>query len=209
MRSRRRAATAGLKLMEMKRLREMGRRITILNDAQFWKLAAGTRSRSARPFDPFFPRGGHDDRTNVAVGRCRIAFRRDRRRPDAGLPTPGPEHAILAKDVGTWDAVIEMGGIGGAPAMTSKGVEVGTVGCGGLCLVGGLQRRAHAGHAIRRPWPDDLRRQEEEVRRQLERLDVGTLQISEGTYDPAAKSITGWMEGTGPWLRAPSSRPRP
>ena len=51
------------------------------------------------------------------------------------LPKPGPEHAILAKDAGTWDAVIEMGGVGGAPPMTSKGVEVGTVGCGGLCLV--------------------------------------------------------------------------
>ena len=30
---------AGLKLMEIKRLREKGQRITILNDAQFWKLA--------------------------------------------------------------------------------------------------------------------------------------------------------------------------
>jgi len=26
----------------------------------------------------------------------------------------------------------------------------------------------------------------------------GTLQISESTYDPAAKAITGWMEGTDP-----------
>jgi serine/threonine-protein kinase len=31
---------AGLKLMEIKRLREKGHRITLLNDAQFWRLAA-------------------------------------------------------------------------------------------------------------------------------------------------------------------------
>jgi serine/threonine-protein kinase len=31
---------AGLKLMEIKRLREKGHRITLLNDTQFWKLAA-------------------------------------------------------------------------------------------------------------------------------------------------------------------------
>jgi serine/threonine protein kinase len=33
----------GLKLMEIKRQREMGHRITILNDAQFWKLASQPR----------------------------------------------------------------------------------------------------------------------------------------------------------------------
>ena len=38
-RSRRRAATRGLKLMEIKRLREKGHRITLLNEAQFWRLA--------------------------------------------------------------------------------------------------------------------------------------------------------------------------
>ena len=30
---------AGLKLMEIKRLREKGHRITVLNDEQFWRLA--------------------------------------------------------------------------------------------------------------------------------------------------------------------------
>ena len=34
-----RRADAGLKLMEIKRLREKGHRITLLNEAQFWKLA--------------------------------------------------------------------------------------------------------------------------------------------------------------------------
>ena len=34
---------AGLKLMEIKRLREKGLRITLLNEAQFWRLAARRR----------------------------------------------------------------------------------------------------------------------------------------------------------------------
>ena len=114
------------------------------------------------------------------------------------LPKPGPEHAILAKDAGTWDAVIEMGGVGGAPPMTSKGVEVGTVGCGGLCLVVEFNAELMPGMPFAGrgltiydgkkkkyvgSWSDSM---------------SGTLQISESTYDPAAKAITGWMEGTDP-----------
>jgi hypothetical protein len=36
---------AGLKLMEIKRLRQKGHRITILNEAKFWRLAAHGRKR--------------------------------------------------------------------------------------------------------------------------------------------------------------------
>ena len=35
---------AGLKLMEIKRLREKGHRITLLNESQFWRLAARKRA---------------------------------------------------------------------------------------------------------------------------------------------------------------------
>ena len=38
---------AGLKLMEIKRLREKGHKITLLNDEQFWKLAAPAHRRRA------------------------------------------------------------------------------------------------------------------------------------------------------------------
>jgi DNA polymerase-3 subunit epsilon len=41
---------AGLKLMEIKRLREKGHRITLLNETQFWRLAGQRRqSRIANP----------------------------------------------------------------------------------------------------------------------------------------------------------------
>ena len=39
---------AGLKLMEIKRLREKGHRITLLNETQFWRLASSRRGRSRR-----------------------------------------------------------------------------------------------------------------------------------------------------------------
>ena len=35
---------AGIKLMEIKRLREKGQRITLLNEPQFWRLAGGARA---------------------------------------------------------------------------------------------------------------------------------------------------------------------
>jgi DNA polymerase-3 subunit epsilon len=35
---------AGLKLMEIKRLREKGHRITLLNETQFWRLASRKKS---------------------------------------------------------------------------------------------------------------------------------------------------------------------
>ena len=36
---------AGLKLMEIKRLREKGHRITLLNDQKFWQLVLPARAR--------------------------------------------------------------------------------------------------------------------------------------------------------------------
>jgi len=37
----------GLKLMEIKRLRERGHRITLLNESRFWKLVTSTARRSS------------------------------------------------------------------------------------------------------------------------------------------------------------------
>ena len=43
---------AGLKLMEIKRLRALGQRITLLNESQFWRLVErrGKGARSERAF---------------------------------------------------------------------------------------------------------------------------------------------------------------
>jgi hypothetical protein len=109
------------------------------------------------------------------------------------MPKPGPEHELLRMEEGTWDAVIEMSQPG-APAMTSKGTEVATLGCGGLCLVtkfdsdmGGMpfqgnglttydaSKKKYVGS-----WTDSM--------------SAGLL-TSEGTYDAATKVVTTWMEG--------------
>ena len=51
------------------------------------------------------------------------------------MPKPGPEHALFKMDAGTWDATVEVTMAPGAKPETSKGVEVNTIGCGGLCLI--------------------------------------------------------------------------
>ena len=61
------------------------------------------------------------------------------------MPKPGPEHEILKMDAGTWDASVEFIAEPGAPPMKSKGVEVNTVGCGGLATT--TSRRSLGGNA--------------------------------------------------------------
>jgi Protein of unknown function (DUF1579) len=113
------------------------------------------------------------------------------------LPKPGPEHELLKMDEGTWDAVIEMSPPG-APVMTSKGTEVATVGCGGLCLItdfnGDMMPGVpFQGHGITTydtakkkyvgSWTDSM---------------ASGITMSEGTYDPATKVMTAVMRGPDP-----------
>jgi hypothetical protein len=111
------------------------------------------------------------------------------------MPKPGPEHALLAHDVGTWDAVIEMAGPPGAPAMSSKGVEVNIVGCGGLCLITDFKGEfmpgvAFHGHGTTAYDPVTKKY----VGSWTDSMSAG-LAISEGTYDPVTKRISSTMSG--------------
>lgn len=111
------------------------------------------------------------------------------------MPKPGPDQEVLAKDAGTWDAVVEMSPAPGAPPMTSKGVEVSTMGCGGMCLITdftgemmpGVMFKGHGLTAYDSTkkkyvgsWSDSM---------------APGLQVSEATYNPATKSTTSSMEG--------------
>ena len=49
------ARTAGLKLMEIKRLRQKGHKITLLNETQFWRLAGEVRHRASDGFHATAP----------------------------------------------------------------------------------------------------------------------------------------------------------
>ena len=110
------------------------------------------------------------------------------------VPKPGPEHAVLTQDAGTWDAVIELTAPG-APAMTSNGVEVNTVGCGGLCLITDFKGemmpgQTFEGHGVAAYDPA----KKKYVGSWTDSMSTG-LSVSEASYDAAAKTSTGWMEG--------------
>ena len=109
------------------------------------------------------------------------------------MPKPGPEHELLKMEEGTWDAVVEMSPPG-APVMTSKGTEIATIGCGGLCLItkfdsdmGGMPFQ---GNGITTYDPG----KKKYVGSWTDSMSVGML-TSEGTYDAATKVMTTWMEG--------------
>jgi hypothetical protein len=111
------------------------------------------------------------------------------------MPKPGPEHAVLKMDVGTWDASVEMVPGPGAPPMTSKGVEVNTIGCGGMCLITDFKGELmpgvpFQGHGVA-TW-DSVKKKY--AGSWTDSMSTG-LAITEGTYDPASKKVTGSMEG--------------
>jgi hypothetical protein len=110
------------------------------------------------------------------------------------LPQPGPEHELLKKDAGTWDAVVEVVPAPGAPAEKSKGVEVNTIGCGGRCLItdfkADIMGAPFQGHGVT-TWDPAKKKY---VGAWTDSMSAG-LSTAESTYDPAAKKSTGFMEG--------------
>lgn len=110
------------------------------------------------------------------------------------MPKPGPEHQIFKDDVGTWDAVVEVF-MPGAPPMTSKGVETNTIGCGGLCLITDFKGEmmpgtSFEGHGVS-TWDPAKKKY---VGSWTDSMSRG-LGISEGAWDAANRTMTGWMEG--------------
>jgi hypothetical protein len=111
------------------------------------------------------------------------------------LPKPGPEHAIFTEEAGTWDATIEMLMDPSAPPMTSKGVETNTIGCGGLCLITDFKGEMMPGqtfHGHGTAAYDPAKKKY--VGSWTDSMSQG-LAISEATWDPATRTMTGWMEG--------------
>jgi hypothetical protein len=110
------------------------------------------------------------------------------------VPKPGPAQELFKQDEGTWDATVESFMAPGAPPMTSKAVETNAVGCGGLCLVtdfkgdfGGMPFHGHGTTAY-----DSVKKKY--VGSWTDSMSTGLL-IGESTYDPAKKTVTGYMEG--------------
>jgi hypothetical protein len=118
--------------------------------------------------------------------------------PDLGfeLPKPGPEQEILTRELGVWDATVEMWmQPGGSPEVT-RGVETNT-------LVGGLWRvQDFKGEMLGRPYHgqsflgyDSLK--QKYVGTWIDSMAPG-LSLTEGTYDAATKTLTQRIEGPCP-----------
>jgi len=110
------------------------------------------------------------------------------------LPQPGPEHAVLKADEGTWEATVEMLGPPGAPVPPpSKGTETNTL-MGGMWLVtdfkGDMMGMPFAGHGIA-GW-DSVKKKYVSV--WTDNMSPA-LMTGEATYDPGKKVMTGFMEG--------------
>lgn len=111
------------------------------------------------------------------------------------LPKPGPEHAVLKMDEGTWDAVVEISTGPGSAPMTSKGVEVNVLGCGGLCVITDFKGEMGPGmtfHGHGTTAYDPAKKKY--VGSWTDSMSAG-LSVSEATYDAATKKFEGTMEG--------------
>ncbi len=111
------------------------------------------------------------------------------------LPKPGPQHEVLKADVGTWDATVEMATAPGQPAMSAKGIETNTLGCGGLCLITDFKAELMPGvpfHGHGTTTWDVVKKKY--VGSWTDSMSQG-LMVGESAWDPAKKEITGWMEG--------------
>jgi hypothetical protein len=110
------------------------------------------------------------------------------------MPKPGPEHQLLKEDEGEWDALVQVFTAPGAPPMESKGVETNRIGCGGLCLItdfrSEMMGQAFEGHGTT-AWNPDKKKY---VGSWSDSMSLG-LAVSESTWDPATKTVTGWMDG--------------
>jgi uncharacterized protein DUF1579 len=116
------------------------------------------------------------------------------------LPKPGPEQAIFKDIAGTWDAKVEAFMAPGAPPAVSTGVESSRVGCGGLCLITDFKSSfAMAPGAPPVPFEGHGTDTYDASKKKyvgswMDSMSTG-LMTSESTYDPATKTLTGWMEG--------------
>ena len=109
------------------------------------------------------------------------------------LPKPGPEHEALKAQEGTWDATVESWMAPGAPPMTSKGVETTTL-LAGMWLVtdfkGDFMGQTFLGHGI--TGFDGVKKKY--VMTWVDSMSAAPTS-GEASYDPATKTMTGYMEG--------------
>jgi Protein of unknown function (DUF1579) len=112
-------------------------------------------------------------------------------------PKPGPEHELLKRDVGVWDATVEMQGPPGTPPAVSKGTETVSLIGGGLWLLtefkGEMMGQAFEGRGATGYDPN----KKKYVGTWVDSMSTG-LSLVEATLDASKKVLTGTMETTDP-----------
>jgi hypothetical protein len=130
-------------------------------------------------------------RLSMLAGACLLPVLAAAQAPP--MPTPGPEHAVLKEDVGTWDAAVEMMMPGAPTAPPSKGVEVSTLGCNSLCLItdfkGEMMGAPFQGHGVS-TWDGAKKKY---VGSWSDSMAPG-LATTEATWDAATKTMNGTMD---------------
>ena len=103
------------------------------------------------------------------------------------LPPPPPELAVFQKDVGTWDAEVEIRPAPGAPAQLSRGVAVSKLIAGGRWLITDFKNETSGfeGHGVY-GW-DAGRKQYTGVWVDPAR---SSLVVANGTWDAAKRTLT-------------------
>lgn len=111
-------------------------------------------------------------------------------------PTPGPEHALLKQDVGTWDANVEFWAAPNTPPAVSKGVSTVTM-LGGFWQVDEFKSEFQGA-----PFEGRGETGYDPVKKKYVGVWVDSastgLNLSESTYDPKTRTMDGWSEGAGP-----------
>jgi hypothetical protein len=113
------------------------------------------------------------------------------------MPKPGPEHAMLKKQEGTWDTTMKMAGA------ESKGIATYKMELGGLWLAstfeGDLGGMKFTGKGL--DTYDPAKRKYVGI--WCDSMSTSPL-VMEGTYDPATKTLT--MAGEGPGMDGKPTR---
>jgi len=112
------------------------------------------------------------------------------------MPQPGPEHEMLKKDVGTWDATVEAFMAPGAPPSVSKGTET-------LSMMGGFWLLSEfKSEMMGQPFEGRGTTGYDPAKKKFVGTWVDTMAPGyytvEGTYDAAKKTLTEIMEGPDP-----------
>jgi hypothetical protein len=112
-------------------------------------------------------------------------------------PKPGPEHEILKKDLGVWDATVETTTEPGGKPIVTKGSETNSLLGNGLWTVqdfkGEFMGAPFHGHSV--SGYDTAKKKY--VGTWVDSMSTG-LFTTEGTYDPKTQVMTTWMEGPCP-----------